>query len=214
MNTVIVDDHELMRELLRKCCSTVAGLNVVGEAGSGQDAVRVVLQERPELLLLDLSLPDFSGFRVLRTLREADFLPRCVLLVSGHCNDLVVFLAEQANVQGFLCKTAATMDGVCQAIRDVAEGRLYWSPSFIEIRDERRGNPDAFDKVLSEREVLILTLCGSLLTDEEIGKRLGITTDTATKHRANIYRKLNITTRLDLIRFAHDPGFYDARMVL
>jgi DNA-binding NarL/FixJ family response regulator len=213
MNTVVVDDHELMRDLLRDCCASIPNLKLVGEAGTGKDAVQLILQTRPDLLLLDLCLPDTSGFHILRSIREANFSPRYILLISGYCNDLTVFLAERADVQGFLFKTATSMANICQAINDVVSGRNHWSGEFIAVREARHGDPNAFDKILSPREIEILILCGALYSDQEISNRLGISPDTAVKHRANILRKLDVQSRLELIRYAQRHGFHDVRMM-
>jgi DNA-binding NarL/FixJ family response regulator len=214
MKAVVVDDHELMRDLLRDCCAAVPNLAVVGEAGTGRDAIQVVLRERPDLLLLDLSLPDTSGFHVLRAIRDSQFNPAFVLLFSGYCNDLTVFLAEQANVQGYLFKTATSMSSISTAIRDVVTGGNCWSREVVEIREARRKDPNAFDKILSPREIEILILLGSLYSDQQVADRLGISPDTAVKHRANILRKLDMQSRLELIRYAQDHGFCDVRMIV
>jgi len=210
MRIVIVDDHRLMRGFLRDFCVIEAGYEVVGEADCGKSAIIEVMKTKPDVLLLDLNLPDFGGFRVLEILREATCCPRYVMLISAYCTDLTVSLVEHAQVQGFLDKLGTTTLVLGRALKTVTGGQNYWSQNFLEKRASRHSDPNAFDKMLSAREITILCLLGAFLSDEEIGHRLNISAETVAKHRFNIFHKLGLHSKLDLMRYARDHGFLDS----
>jgi DNA-binding NarL/FixJ family response regulator len=213
MRIVVVDDHRLMRGFLCDFCAIEAGDEVVGEADSGKSAVSEIMRTKPGAVLLDINLPDFGGFRVLEILQEAKCCPRCVLLISAHCSDLMVSLVEHAHVQGFLDKLETGSAVLGAALKSVKEGHSYWSNKFLEMRALRRLDPNAFDKILSDREITVLCMLGALLSDIEIGARLNISWETVAKHRFNIFNKLGLHSKLDLMRYARDHGFSDSPMV-
>jgi DNA-binding NarL/FixJ family response regulator len=200
----------MMRGFLRDFCTIEAGYEVVGEAASGEAAINEIMRTKPDAVLLDVNLPDLDGFRVLEILREANCCPQWAVLISAHCSDLMVSLAEHARVQGFLDKLGTSTAILREALEAVKAGRCYWSRNFSEMRAMRHRDPNAFDKILSDREITVLSMLGVLLSDKEIGHRLNISWETVAKHRFNIFRKLGIRSKLDLIRYARDHGFLNA----
>jgi len=206
MKIVIVEDHLMFREVLRKVCTRDLRHTVVGEAGDGRAAVEMVIKTLPDLVLLDLHLPNLDGFGVVEALKQVAPLTR-VLVLSSHCDDFTVFRAEKARVQGFVDKNTNTVETLKEAITAVGQGRTYYSEAFLSIKATRHDNPQSFDKLLTDRERAVLTMIGEPLTDPEIAARFGISTETVEKHRFNILRKLSLQTTAELGRYARDHGF-------
>jgi len=202
----IVEDHQMFREILRKVCTRELRHTVVGEAADGRGAVQLVLQTLPDLVLLDLHLPELDGFGVVDALQQAVPSIR-ILVLSSHCDDYTVFRTEKAHLHGFVDKNTNTVAILKQAITAVGKGGRYFSEEFLRIKTVRHGNPQSFDKLLTDRERAVLALIGEPLHDREIALRLGLSEETVEKHRFNILRKLALPGTTELVRYAQDHGF-------
>lgn len=206
VNIVIVEDHLMFRDVVRKVCVQQFGHAVVAETESGQAAVELILQHKPDVVILDLSLPDMDGFnvvdRVFATAPSVRFL-----VLSAHCDDYTLFRVEKSGVQGFIDKNSNTVDALQEALAAIEAGRVYFSTAFQQAKLARRMDPRSFTKVLSEWERAILSLIGQGLSDEEIAVRLTISPRTVQTHRSKILRKLNIKGTPKLIAFAIEHGF-------
>ena len=206
MRIVIVEDHLLFREILRKLCADELRHEVVGEAGDGESAVELIARVAPDLVLLDLHLPKLDGFGVLDAIRQA--APRLkVLVLSSHCDEYTVFRAERARVQGFVDKNTNTVATLKQAITTVEDGRVWYSDAFKKTKAARHEDPKSFDKLLGDRERDVLVQIGALVALPEIARRLGLSCDTVEKHRSNLLKKLNLASTADLARYARERGF-------
>lgn len=206
MRIAIVEDHEMFREVLRKVCTQELGHEVVGEAADGRGGAALVLAKRPDLVLLDLHLPNLDGFGVVAALQLA--MPDVrILVLSSHCDDYTVFRAERAHVHGFVDKNTNTVSVLKQAITAVGEGGRYFSAEFQRIKASRHGDPHSFDKLLTDRERTVLSLIGVPLADREIAARLGLAEATVEKHRFNILHKLDLGSTVEMVRYAQDHGF-------
>ena len=182
------------------------GCRVVGEAGTGRNAKRVIGVTKPDLVVLDLHLPDGDGFEVAEFIRIR--LPDCrILMISSHCDDYTLLLIERSGAHGFVDKNSQSIKMVGQAIRAVARGKAWFSPAYEEARLARATDPANFAKLLSERECTVLSLIGLSRTNKEIAGRLGITPLTAQTHRNHIMRKLGVSRSAKLIQFAYAHGF-------
>lgn len=206
MKIVIVEDHLMFREVLRKVCTRDLRHTVVGESADGRVAVDLVIQLMPDLVLLDLHLPNLDGFGVVDVLKQTVPLVK-ILILSSHCDDYTVFRAEKARVHGFVDKNTNTVETLKEAITEIAHGRTYYSESFLQLKMARYKDPHSFDKLLTRREQSILTLVGESLTDLEIAVRLEISAETVAKHRFNVLRKLGLQTTAELMRYARTHGF-------
>lgn len=203
---MIVEDHLMFREVLRKVCTNELHHEVVGEAADGRRAVELVAELNPDLVLLDLHLPGLDGFGVLGEIRKKAPALR-VLVLSSHCDEYTVFQAERAHVNGFVDKNTNTVATLKQAIESVGAGRVWFSDTFVRVKADRHRDPQSFDKVLSDRERVVLALLGEPMHDAEVAARLGIAQETVEKHRFNILRKLDLATTTELIRYAREHGF-------
>jgi DNA-binding NarL/FixJ family response regulator len=203
---VIVEDHLMIRDVIRKVCSSEFGYSVVGETDSGVQAVELILKHRPDAVILDLSLPDMDGFNVAdRVLKVMPSLR--ILMLSSHCDDYTLFRVEKSGVHGFIDKNSNTVEILRDALKALADGRIYFSQAFQAARMARRSDPRSFIKVLSDWERAILSLIGQGLSDEEIAERLNLSPRTVQTHRSNILRKLDLKGTPKLIAFAVENGF-------
>jgi DNA-binding NarL/FixJ family response regulator len=205
MKIVIVEDERLFRDVLRKACTTDLGHDVVGEAGTGKDALAVVPTVHPDLLVLDIHLPDMDGLEVLKALRRKRALIK-TLIISSYFDEYTLCRIEQAAVQGFIDKSTNTVAELSLAITAIEAGSTYFPKPFTEARRAHSRNPVAFDKVLTDREQMILGLVGEPLSDAEIAAQLKLSPETVEKHRFNIMRKLGLRTRAESARFARRCG--------
>jgi DNA-binding NarL/FixJ family response regulator len=203
---VIVEDHLMFREVLHKLCATELHHQVVGEAGDGKTAVKLVRETQPDLVLLDLHLPGLDGFGVIEAIRQ-DAPETRVLVLSSHCDEYTVYNSERAHVAGFVDKNTNSVATLKSAIAEVAKGRAWFSEAFLRIKAARRRDPKSFDKLLTKRESAVLALVGQSLTDIEIGRRLDISWQTVEKHRFNLLKKLELKSTAELARYAHEHGF-------
>jgi len=203
---VIVEDQSIIRELLRKVCTQELGFDVVAEAADGQQGVAAILRTAPDLVLLDLELPSVDGFTVIEMIRTSGMKPR-ILVFSSFYDEYSVYRIERAKVHGFMDKNFNNIRAVAAAIQAVGRGEAYFSAAFAKMKMARHADPQSFDKVLTDREIVVLSLIGDLLSDTEIGEKLDMADRTAQKHRFNIMGKLAIGSRAELERYARKHGF-------
>jgi two-component system, NarL family, response regulator NreC len=203
---VICDDHALLRSGLQRLLQAEDGFEVVGEAASADEAIQRVAATRPDILLLDLVMPGRSGIEAMPELLAAAPTTR-VLVLSMQDDPTYVRRAFAAGASGYLLKEAADAELV-QALRDVAAGRRYVHPllgarlAAAEGETERHGGVDP----LSDREHEVLRLLALGHTNQEIATMLFISVRTAETHRAHIMRKLRISTRAEIVRYALATG--------
>jgi len=196
----------MIRDVIRKVCSSDFGYSVVGETDSGVEAVELIMKRKPDAVILDLSLPDMDGFNVAdRVLKVMPGLK--ILMLSSHCDDYTLFRVEKSGVHGFIDKNSNTLEILRDALKAIAAGRVYFSQAFQDAKVARRSDPRSFVKVLSDWERAILSLIGQGLSDDEIGTRLNLSPRTVQTHRSNILRKLNLKGTPKLIAFAIEHGF-------
>lgn len=205
MKIAIVEDERLFRDVLRKACATHLGHEVVGEAGTGREALVVVPAALPDLVVLDIHLPDMDGLEVLKLLRRKRALLKA-LLISSYFDEYTFCRIERAAVQGFIDKSTNTVAELGLAIGAIEAGGTYFPSLFADARRAHNRDPLAFDKILTDREQTILSLVGEPLSDAEIAAQLRLSPATVEKHRFNIMRKLGLSSRAESARFARRCG--------
>lgn len=206
MTTVVLaDDHPVVRVGLRALIEDVQGLRVVGEAGDGLEAVEMVEELRPDVLVLDLMMPGLGGLEVIRRVRAISPGTRIVVL-SLYSDEPYVVEALRSGACGYVVKEASASELV-RAIQEVCDGRYFLSSQLAQRAIEvylQTSAADAHDPYTAltprEREVLHMTAQG--LSTAEIAARLYISRRTVENHRVNLMRKLGLKTRAQLIRFA------------
>jgi DNA-binding NarL/FixJ family response regulator len=210
LRIVIVEDHLMFREIMRKVCVEEFGHDVVGEAEDGSSALSVILSTAPDLVLLDLGLPSMDGFGVIEFLRNAGSKARIIVITSAR-EPYTLYRVDRAAIDGFVDKSTNSLKHLRDAIAAVGSGRRYFSAAFTRAREARLANPASFDKILSDRERTALGLIGRSLTDHEIAEQLKIAPKTASSFRSKIMLKLNVRGTPKLIRFAIENGFTQMR---
>lgn len=206
MRVVIAEDHLMFREVMRNFCTRELGCKIVGEAATGRNAKRIIGSTQPDIVLLDLYLPDGDGFEVAEFTRLRWASIR-ILMLSAHCDDFTLLRVEQSGAHGFVDKNTQTLKTLRLAFEAIGRGENFYSKVFQEAKQARIKNSDNFSKILSARECVVLSLIGHSLADEEIAQRLGISPTTAQTHRSHIMRKLNIANSVKLVQFALEHGF-------
>ena len=210
-SVLIADDHVVVRRGVRALLEREPDITVVGEACDGLEALEQVMHLLPDVLVLDLVLPDISGLAVLKQLRDRHVATRVVVL-SMHAGDLYVVDALRHGAVAYVVKDASASE-LIQAVRSAARNQRFLSAPLsdekIQARlDELAASPDPYDLLTTrEREVLVLAAEG--MTNPDIGTRLGISSRTAETHRANLLRKLGLKGQQTLTRYALRRGLLE-----
>jgi DNA-binding NarL/FixJ family response regulator len=201
---LIADDHTVMRECLVTTLRASGDCLVVAEAGDGIAAIEMAHAAKPDVAVIDISMPRLNGIEVVRRLNAE--LPRTrVLVLTMHEDDEYVLLAVRAGARGYVLKHAATSE-LLQAIRAVASGSVHFGAFAAKALAGQLQNPqespeDPYgDLSAREREVLHLVVDG--LTIKEIAQRLDITPKTAENHRSRVLSKLDLRNSAELVRYA------------
>lgn len=206
MKLVIIEDHLIIRDGVKQACVHQFGHEVVGVAASGAEGVDLVCEHRPDAVVLDLGLPDMSGF-VVAEIVQREVPGVRVLVLSGQLDPFTVWRVERSGVHGFVDKGSSTVEAIGEGLAAIGRGKTYFSPTYQDARRERRADTSSFEKVLSRTEQDVLALVGEGLTDQEIGRRMGIAPATAQTHRSKILQKLEIKGTPKLVAFAIQNGF-------
>ena len=203
---VLADDHTVVREGFRMVLETQDEFQVVGEARDGLEAIRLVEQLKPDVLVVDLMMPGINGLEVVRQVRK---LTRTVVLTM-HDHEAYVLEALRNGAYGYVLKDATTRELV-EAIQKAAIGQRFLSAPFadkaIELYAQMNTNEngDPYES-LTDREREVLQLVGQGHSNQVVGEMLKISSRTVEVHRAKLMRKLNIKSQTDLIRYAIQRG--------
>jgi two-component system, NarL family, response regulator NreC len=206
---VLADDHPVVRRGLRSLLEAEAGFAIVGEAGDGLEAVRLVERLQPAVVVLDLMMPGLSGLEALRIIRQRSPRTRVVVL-SMHSSNAFIAEALKNGAIGYVLKGSSEEDLV-RAVREAAAGRRFLSPPVTDIAidayiEQARAGPFDPHETLTAREREVLQLAAEGQTNPEIAARLHISQRTVENHRANLMRKLGLQNQSELVRHAVRHG--------
>jgi two-component system, NarL family, response regulator NreC len=209
IRVLIADDHALFRAGLRALLETEDFVDVVGEAGSGDEAVQRALELRPDIVIMDLSMPGMNGLEATRRITALD-IGVMVLVLTVHAEEEYLVPVVEAGASGYLTKTSADRDLV-EALRTVARGEVYLPAQATalllkQVRDAGDANNGHSLAELSPREREVLALTAEGFSSSEIGKKLFISPKTVDTYRARIMEKLQLNHRSELVRFALKVG--------
>jgi DNA-binding NarL/FixJ family response regulator len=207
---VIAEDHKLFREGLKSMLSARNDLRVVDEAQDGLEAIRCVKRNKPDLLLLDLSMPRLSGISVMRDIKS-QFPEVKILALTIHESDQYVLEAFEAGADGYCIKDAGR-DELMVAINSVLEGKTYISPGIADnvmegyLEENKRLKTKTTWDTVTQREREVLKLLAEGYLNKEIAEFLHISVKTVEKHRANIMNKLDLHNASALTAYAIEKG--------
>jgi two-component system, NarL family, response regulator NreC len=210
VRVALCDDHAVVRSGLAHILAAEADIDVVGQAGTAAEAVRLAGEQQPDVFVMDLGLPDATGLDATRRVRDASPDTK-VLVLTVHDDVAYLRKAFEAGAAGYLVKEAADVELV-EAVRAVAAGGRYVHPLLgaallaPETDGPRPGGPGG---ELSDREAEVLRLIALGYTQADIAEQLYISARTVESHRAHIHQKLGLRTRADLVAFARQAGLLD-----
>ncbi len=213
IRVLLVDDHPIFRAGLRALLESQPDVRVIGEAGNGAEAIARANELHPDIILLDISMPDVDGLEALRRM-QADHVPGKVLVLTMHAENEYLFQVLESGGYGYVLKQGVDTD-LFTAIRTVAAGDIFLYPSATALllsryREQKRALDESADGSqpdgLSEREREVLSLTAQGYSSQEIGDQLALSAKTVETYRTRVMRKLNLRHRSDLVRYALRVG--------
>ena len=206
MKLLVIEDQTMIRQLLVMACKLTVPAAEVFSAADGASGVELCRKEQPDLVTLDLVLPDRDGLNLVPALRAA--VPAVkILVLSSHVDEFTFYRLQQSGVNGFVDKNAQTLEVLREAIDAILAGDSYNCSIIKELAHRMRADPLAFPKLLSRREIEVLGLLGRGWSNERVAERLNLSPRTARNHRQNIMKKLGLSSTTQLIRYALEKGF-------
>lgn len=223
---MLVDDHDIVRTGLKSFLETQEGMQVVAEASSGEQAIKKAQETQPDVIVMDITMPEMDGLEATRRLKDlgGDYY---ILALTVHEDKQYMFEMLSAGASGYVTKQVAAEELVT-AIRCVALGNVYLQPALASwlLDDYRRllseaplearrfGDQEDNEKgldVLSQRELEVLEAVAEGNTNNQIGEQLGISPKTVARHRERIMHKLNLHSSTELVKFAIRTGLIDLK---
>jgi len=212
IRVVIADDHRLLREMLRLTLRQERDIKIVGEAANGLQAIDVISELKPDIVLLDIIMPEMDGIKVLPAIREKSPKTKALMLTAAK-DEAKVFKALKAGAKGYLSKDVSISD-LIKAIQAVHKGELWVERKLMArfVEGEATADPKGEDRPgktkegLTPREQEILRLLSKGSTNKEIAKALFISEKTVKSHLNSIFKKLNVSRRLQAILYAIKRG--------
>ncbi len=211
IHILIADDHGVLRAGLRALLNAEPDLEVIAEASDGNDVLRLANELRPDIVLLDISMPGPGGIEVTRQLKES--LPELrVLILTAHEDESMLREAVQVGAAGYIIKRAVESE-LINAIHSVWRGDLYVHPAMTRalLRETSLFPVSAEPAVesLTPREIDVLRLIAKGYTNGQIAKELTLSVRTVESHRANLMGKLELRSRVELVRYAMEHGLFE-----
>jgi DNA-binding NarL/FixJ family response regulator len=200
ITVLLVDDHSLVRRGFRRMLEDEADMKVVGEAGSGEESIKLAKELHPQVVVMDCALPGIDGLQATRQILQ-DAPQTAVLMLSMHTEDTWVRQAIEAGAKGYVLKNAMDLE-LGSAIRKVAAGETVFDPQ-VEQRSALKGERNAG---LTQRELEVLKMIVDGKSNKEIATELGLSANTVAVHRANIMNTLGIHKTAELVVYAIRAG--------
>lgn len=214
IRVVIIDDHPVVRAGIRAVLEKATAVLVVAEGENGADALRLVFEYRPDVLVLDVNLPDITGLEVTKRLKSSDS-KTAILILTLHDDTQTVFDLLEAGALGYVLKDEA-LESLAKAIQATAAGETWLSPAIARkvvkraVGGEKEADPlPDLPEHLTRRELEVLCLLAQGLDNAAIAEQLVLTKRTVQNHISNIYSKLALNSRTEAMLFAIQRGLVD-----
>lgn len=210
MKLVIIEDQTLIQELLVMACRNFYPAASIHAGSTAAEGLALCGEQLPDIILLDIVLPDQDGLELLPAIREV--VPEAkILVLSSHTDEYTLHRTFSSGVNGFVDKNLQTLGILHEAVEAVLAGKSYASTAVQKIRADMRADPRSFAKVLSDREIELLAHFGYGRSNEDVAALVGLSPRTVRNHRHNIMTKLDLNSTPQLIRYALDKGFSRGR---
>jgi DNA-binding NarL/FixJ family response regulator len=206
IRVLVAEDHETVRLGLRTLLASQADIDIVDEASDGEMAVECALRSRPEVVVLDLSMPRLNGIAAAQAITRGSPETRIVAF-TRHGDDALVREFMASGAAGYVLKQSASTE-LLRAIREVASGRPY-TDSALVARQNEEANAEPRGRRVTDRERNVLRLTAQGHSNKEIAGELGLSVKTIEVHKANAMRKLELRGRVDVVRYAAAHGWLD-----
>jgi DNA-binding NarL/FixJ family response regulator len=205
---ILADDHKLVRQGMRSLLEAHPGLEVIGEASDGQEAIKLMEELCPDIAFMDVMMPNLNGIEAAKIAQQRGLKPKIIFL-SMHTNSTYVIRALQSGVMGYVLKDSDFSE-ILQAIQNVMENKRYLSSAIADevleiLLNAGQEKEDLLD-VLSTREREILQLIAEGNPNASIAEKLALSVRTVEAHRAHIMSKMRFNSQSDLVRFAIQQG--------
>lgn len=207
---LLADDHVMVREGTRRILERESDLEVVGEAGNGQETIQLVEQERPDIAIVDISMPVMNGIEATKGIKKV--APQtAVLVLTAYDDDQYVFAILEAGAAGYLLKNARSSE-LIQAVHQVYEGESVLHPSIASkvlrhMTQEPQHVEEDQQETLTERELDVLRLAGQGMSNRQIAEHLVLSPRTIQSHMANIFGKLQVGSRTEAVMVGLRKGW-------
>ncbi|MBZ0274695.1 MAG: response regulator transcription factor [Anaerolineae bacterium] len=210
INVLVIDDHAVVRAGIRMLLESDPEIEIIGEGENGQEAIRLAQELKPDVILMDVTMPVMDGVEATRRIKSMG-ITTAILTLTIHEGSDYFFQMLQAGASGYVPKRAAPED-LLHAIHVIAEGNVFLEPSVAKdlvadylVRVHDGSERDSYDG-LTEREREVLKLIAEDETNQSIANQLNISVKTVERHRENIMGKLNLHTRTELVKYAIRKG--------
>jgi DNA-binding NarL/FixJ family response regulator len=219
ITVLLAEDHMIVREGFRILLNSEGDLELIGEAQTGRQAVKMAVELRPDVVVMDVAMPQLNGLEATRQIRKA--IPDArIIMLSAHSDDAYVEQAIDMGAAGYLFKQTSA-HALAEAIREVHKGGTYFSPSIAKrLRSRARETLNSKGKLrkktvrLSSREVEVLQQIAEGTPNKKIASELGISVKTVEKHRDHLMQKLDIHDTASLTRYAIEAGIIESSVQL
>ena len=207
---VIADDHLMIREGLRQLLELDGDIVVVGEAGNGEECLKVLKEVQPDVLLLDINMPVMNGLKMLEVLRASEMKDQKVLILTIHNEIEYLIKAKEIGIDGYVLKDAES-SVLKKAICTVFEGEMYIDLSMVPMLKEKaiQDNMKDEEEKLTRREIEVLKLLAEGLFNKEIAYKLSISEKTVKNHVSNIFKKIGVFDRTQAAVYAIKNNIVD-----
>jgi DNA-binding NarL/FixJ family response regulator len=209
IRVIVADDHVIFRQGLLNLLRSSKHIAVAGEAGTGPETINLVTREKPDVAILDISMPGFDGFEVLQRIQSQGINTK-VIFLTMYKDTLTAKKALQSGASGYILKENAFAD-LLYAISTVSSGGTFISPSVSKSILKAPDNEEKEPQILTFRESEVLRQIASGLTNKQIADKLFISVKTVETHRKNIMQKLDVHTIADLVKYTIKTGLLDLK---